>query len=170
MKTKSHLFLAAITLLLIVFSCENETEKEKPGLISGRITNHTGCKALKSDGSTHLMDSLSCAEYSFNAATNKLLLTHINAGFNCCPGTLSANITFSNDTIIIRESESDQLCNCNCLFDLDIEINGIEPKPYQIKFIEPYCGNQQPLSFRVDLANKAEGVYCVTRLNYPWGK
>ncbi|MDY0101891.1 MAG: hypothetical protein RBS07_03075 [Lentimicrobium sp.] len=169
MKTTNRLFFAAILLMFIAFSCENENEKEKPGFISGRITDHTGCKVLKSDESINLMDSYSCAEYSFNGITKKLSIKHINAGFNCCPGTLSANITLTNDTIIIQEFESEQSCNCNCLFDLDIEIDGIEPKPYQIIFIEPYCANQHPLIFKVDFANQAEGECCVTRNNYPWG-
>lgn len=169
MKRTKHLFLAAIMIILIAFSCENETDKEKPGFISGKITYHTGCKVLKSNDAVNLMDSLSCAEYSFNGITKKLFIKHINAGFNCCPGTLSANITLSNDTIIIQEFESDQSCNCSCLFDLDIEIDGIDAKPYQIKFIESYCGDQEQLIFGVDLENQAEGEYCVKRNNYPWG-
>ncbi len=169
MKTKSLLFLVAILLMFFAIGCENETVKDEPGFISGMITDHTGCKVLKSDNAVHLLDSLSCAEYSYDGTTNKLLIKHINAGFNCCPGTLSAKITLSNDTIIIQEFESEQSCDCRCLFDLNIEIDGIDAKPYQIKFIEPYCGEQEQLTFGVDFANQDEGSYCVPRTNYPWG-
>ena len=116
-----------------------------------------------------MTDNVFCVEYSYDGNIDKLLIKHINARFNCCPGTLSVDNTYSNDTIIIQEFESAQLCNCNCLFDLDIEIVGIEPMPYQIIFIEPYCGNQEHLIFKVDFSILEDGTYCVSRNQYPWG-
>jgi len=108
-------------------------------------------------------------DYSFNANTNTLTITHINAGFNCCPDSLYCKISKNIDTIIIQEFEKIPQCNCNCLYDLDIEINGVESKKYQIKFVEPYVGEQGKLEFEIDLKNNEIGSYCVTRKQYPWG-
>ena len=171
MKSYFYAFLAAIALLLVAFGCENDTddtEKEKPLVVSGKLVNHTGCKVLPNDPSSYSFDSLSCAEYSYDGATHKLLIKHVNAGFNCAPGDLSVTVNVSNDTLIIQEFESSYFANCNCLFDLNIEIEGIDAKPYQIKFIELYCGNQEQLIFGVDFSSQTEGTYCVTRVEYPW--
>jgi hypothetical protein len=45
----------------------------------------------------------------------------------------------------------------------------VEAKKYQIKFIEPYCSDQEKIEFGVDLAVQTEGVFCVARNRYPWG-
>ncbi|MFA5420089.1 MAG: hypothetical protein WC341_16675, partial [Bacteroidales bacterium] len=60
------------------------------------------------------------------------------------------------------------LCKCNCLYDLDIEINGIDAKIYQVEFIEPYSDEQEKIIFELDLTMEKEGSYCVTRKQYPW--
>jgi hypothetical protein len=102
--------------------------------------------------------------------TSKILIfKHINAGFNCCPEGFYCNVSLKNDTIVIEEFENSSLCDCNCLFDLDIEVKGVETKTYQIKFIEPYCGDQAKLEFPVNLAVLKDGIFCVTRTRYPWG-
>jgi hypothetical protein len=108
-------------------------------------------------------------EYNYNETSNKLIFNHINAGFNCCPQGFYCNVSLKNDTIIVEEFENSSLCDCNCLYDLEIELKGVEAKKYQIKFIEPYCGNQAKLEFPVDLASLEQGSYCATRTNYPWG-
>ena len=169
MKTNFYSFIVSISLLLIVFGCKNETETDGPLVVSGKLLSHTECKVTTSDYSTLLMDSITCAEFSYNSITQQLLITHMNAGFNCAPGDLSIRVNISNDTIIIEEFESSNFANCNCLFDLDIEIKGIEAKSYQIKFIEPYRGNQEPLIFGVDFSTQTAGIVCVPRLEYPWG-
>jgi hypothetical protein len=56
------------------------------------------------------------------------------------------------------------------LFDLDIEVNGIESKEYFVKIIEPYSGEQDKLYFGIDLGANINGSYCVTRNSYPWGQ
>ena len=72
-------------------------------------------------------------------------------------------------TIIIEEREyvTDK-CRCNCLYDLDILIAGVESKKYSIKFIEPYYSGEQKLIFDIDLRNKTEGSFYVIRNEYPW--
>lgn len=161
------------TLLSLVFTvflfsaCEKVNEEKK---INGTVISQSDCKAFKTGNNASVVaDTLSCVSYRFNSTENKLLLTHQNTGFNCCPGEISCKISFDNDTILIAEFEETNACDCNCLFDIDIDISGIEDKVYFLKFIEPYCGEQEKLEFEIDLSNKPDGTYCAYRNSYPWG-
>ena len=169
---KTIIFVLTATIFTLFFNgCEKEKEEEPEQMtISGNVINHTDCKSFKSVSNIdEVADTLSCIDYTFYQTENKLFLKHINTGFNCCPGELTCEISFSSDTIIIREFEEAAYCDCNCLFDLEIEINGIESKKYYLKFIEPYCGDQEKLFFEIDLSNNSQGTYCVFRDQYPWG-
>ena len=161
------IILTALLSGLLLFSCEEE--KEKQLVLAGTLINNTNCKDnfKSAPGNKITADSLSCIDYSYNKI--KLTIKHINAGFNCCPEKLYCNISLVSDTIIIQEFEKSALCDCNCLYDLDIEISGVETKKYILKLIEPYCGNQEKLIFEIDLTRETEGLYCVTRKQYPWG-
>ncbi|HJX72134.1 MAG TPA: hypothetical protein VJ346_09285 [Bacteroidales bacterium] len=167
---KLKIVIAFIVVAVIIFfdGCENEGQT---GLVfSGKVISHTDCKNTKStfmDSDTP--DTLSCVNYSFDAPDNKLIIKHINTGFNCCPGSLFCEVTLRNDIIIIEEFEEMPQCNCNCLFDLDIEITGVKAKKYRVQFIEPYAGNQKVIEFEMDLTGDDSGSVCVTRKNYPWG-
>jgi hypothetical protein len=97
------------------------------------------------------------------------MLKHINAGFNCCPDSLSCDVALHGDTIIISEFEKSSLCHCNCLFDVDIEVNNIQKQNYQIRLIEPYAGKQAGIIFGMNLLTEQEGSFCVSRTQYPWG-
>ncbi len=169
MKTRNIFSLTLFALFFIAFGCNDKTENDKPSAFSGKLASHTGCKLMISDSTINRTDSLSCAEYTFNNATNKLLIKHINAGFNCCPDSIYSNVSISNDTIIIQEFESGPQCYCLCLYDLNFEIDGISANKYQVKFIEPLRGNQQELIFEVDFTNQSTGSYCVVRHHNPWG-
>jgi len=147
------------------YSCD----KEQENTLTGNLINHTGCKVFKSYIIPNTPDTLSCINYSFDPSNNKLTLNHINAGFNCCPGSLYCDIKMINDTIIIQEFEKEALCDCDCLYDLEIELTGVFPKIYYLKFIEPYIGDQEKLFFQLDLEHNNQGSYCVTRKRYPWG-
>jgi len=163
---KSSLLFICISVLL--FSCDKENASNSP--ISGGITNQSECKNNKSfTGNLDIADSLSCISYTYDASVQKLVLTHYNAGFNCCPGNIYCEIESYNDSIVVTEYETRQDCNCLCLFDLEIELNGVQAKNYKIIFKEPYVDNQQELIFNIDLAFFNQGDYCVVRKEYPWG-
>jgi len=150
---------------LLIFSCKKEDQ-----IVTGKITADSGCKSSKSDSyANSTPDSLSCINYSYQKSGAKLLVKHINAGFNCCPGQLYCVVNMSGDTIIIKEYEKSSMCDCNCLYDLEIEITGISSKQYQVKFIEPYSGKQEKIIFEIDLSDINEGSFCVIRTQYPWG-
>ncbi|MBN2482267.1 MAG: hypothetical protein JXB19_11025 [Bacteroidales bacterium] len=170
MKAANYSILLFFFIGFLLSGCEKEISPRSVDL-TGQVVSHTTCKyGLKSISGTEIFpDSLTCVHYSFDSAIKKLAIKHINGGFNCCPESLYCDVSLRNDTIIIQEFEAAALCNCNCLFDLDIELFGVNSKKYQIRFIEPYAGNQLEINFEVDLTNEHEGSFCVTRKQYPWG-
>ena len=159
-------FLMTLTVTgSLISGCEKDFQT-----LTARVVNTPKCKSSKSAALLQdKPDTLSCVNYLYDKSTKKLSLHHINAGFNCCPGKLFCDVTISGDTLIIKEIESTVGCHCNCLYDMEIEVTGVEPKVYQVKFIEPYAGGQEQIIFRTDLVNQTEGSYCVDRIRYPWG-
>lgn len=158
-------------MALVILGCENTNEPgngENPD-VTGRVTDNTDCKQFESAyGDLAVGDTVSCIEYTYNASEQKLILKHINTGFNCCPESLYCSVSTVGDTIIIEEFELSSLCDCNCLFDMDIEITGIRPQSYYLKVIEPYALDEEKLYFEINLVEDREGSYCVPREHYPW--
>jgi hypothetical protein len=155
--------LPGICLLAGVFflSCD----KENP-------VSHSDCKNsnLKSIGqSCDYGPDSSCVSYIYNDQDKKLKLTHINAGFNCCPGEIYCHIEIKNDTVFLTESEEKADCDCDCLYDIDIHISEIVKQKYYISIIEPYRNNQEKILFEIDLTQNETGLFCVERTLYPWG-
>ena len=174
MKNIVYLMTIAGAIALIIYSCEStkedKTDDSTSLTLTGRLTDNSSCKGFKeADSGTETPDTISCISYEFNEAENTLTLHHINAGFNCCPDSLYCEISINADTITIEEFEKESLCHCNCLYDLDIEIEGVDTKKYYLKFIEPYAGEQEKLFFNLNTEEENEGMYCVTRKLYPWG-
>lgn len=165
MKKVSSIFLSALIIGYSLLQCENDELT-----ITSKITNDPKCKSSKSAQiAEDITDTLSCIGYSYKALEKKLYLKHANAGFNCCPGKLSCFAEMKGDTIIIRESEESGLCNCDCLYDLEIEITGLAAGQYIIKVIEPYSGTQQKIIFPVSFTEDTQSAFCVKRKLYPWG-
>jgi hypothetical protein len=171
MKRIFYSILVMMMISMLLFSCDHEKDGNDPLIFSGKLISHSACKSSKSDSIFMIApDSISCVKFSYDSTSKKLSIQHINAGFNCCPDSLYCHVTINNDTIFIQEFESQFLCDCDCLYDLNIEVEGVEAKPYQLKFIEPYCGDQEQILFGADFSTAAEGSYCVTRTQYPWMK
>ncbi|MBN2275517.1 MAG: hypothetical protein JXR41_10440 [Bacteroidales bacterium] len=169
MKTIIKLILPCFAVLLGIYTCEKEGTLT--GSPSGKLNSSTGCNIFKSTAEAeHMADTLCCMEYSYNAENDKLQLKHINAGFNCCPEEIKGEVSFVNDTVIIKESERDGLCDCLCLYDLNYTLTGIRKKTYTICFIEPYAGDQEKLNVSIDLTKNSGGLTCVVRKKYPWGQ
>jgi hypothetical protein len=168
MKSIYFYILSLVFVAAFLSACEHDKDSQQS--VSGKLISNSNCKSTYSDAdSIYMLADVSCAEYSYNNTTKTLSIKHVNAGFNCCPGEIQCNITTMNDTILIRESETAMLCDCSCLYDLNIEVYGIDSKKYVIRFIEPYIGNQEQLIFEVNLDSQNTGSYCVPRSNYPWG-
>jgi len=172
MKTNQFGILIVLALGLLVVCCDEENNKNNPpSSLAGELTGHSSCKNKRKSASldSATSDSLSCIDYSFDEVSKKLSLRHMNAGFNCCPESLYCEIDLHQDTIIIQEFEEDGLCDCNCLYDLDFEITGVDADQYLVRFIEPYAGDQEEIIFGIDLEKDREGSFCVIRKQYPWG-
>jgi hypothetical protein len=169
MKSNVKSLMILILPILCVFSCEQDPS-HKTTTFKGKITHMSDCKSNKSaeDIIMPTPDSVTCINYAYDESKNELTVVHINTAFNCCPDTVAADFTMSNDTLTIEEKESASLCNCDCLYDLSILIQGVEKKAYYLKVIEPYSGDQQKLEFEVDLVNNPNGSFCLTRHQYPW--
>jgi len=170
MKSLACTALILTALILSVTGCKNSDENPDPNAISGKITNQSECKNFKSAELRFTEpDTFSCALFSYDEAAHKLILNHVNSGFNCCPEEISCEVSLKNDTILIIETEKMQGCNCNCLFDLEIEVNNVVKDLYQVKFVEPYALEMTPLIFQINLNENSQGEYCVVRKGYPWG-
>ncbi|MDP3644828.1 MAG: hypothetical protein Q8S54_16795 [Bacteroidota bacterium] len=163
--------LSILFLLGLFFSCTSESENQTEMELTIRINGNPQCNGLKSAGAMlQTPPSQSCIEFAFDQYNRKLILKHLNAGFNCCPESLWCTVIYRNDTIIIQEFEKHLGCKCNCLYDLDIEIEGVEPGKYNLRIIEPYLGSQQALVNLLDLRSQKQGSFCASRSIYPWSK
>lgn len=166
MKTKLSYLVLALMAGILLYQCEKENQTETS--LEGVLVKHSACKSSVKSAET-TADTLSCLQYHYDVENHKLTVKHINAGFNCCPGELYCSFSMISDTIVIKELEKSPLCNCNCLFDLDMEITGVDARKYQVKVVEPYAEELEKLVFEVNLAQESEGSFCVTRKTYPWG-
>jgi hypothetical protein len=163
MKLTITSLFALIAIELLFYACE------KNNLSSNGLISHSECKGKSKSTAIETPDSISSIEYSFDSPNGKLSIKHINAAFNCCFDSLFCDIIVNKDTIIIQECETiKQACYCDCLYDLNIEVNDIVPQKYFIKITEPLCGDQPRLNFEIDLQKDKKGSYSVIRKKYPW--
>ncbi len=173
MKTFIQFLLVALAGVILSAGC-NKDQKENENIeqltLAVNLDSASGCKNFQTDLKTaDTSKFLSCIDYKFDIKNNVLFIKHINAGFNCCPVNLHCKISTVNDTLFIEEVEPDGGCYCLCLFDLFIQVSGIGQNKYIVKFIEPYCKNQEKLIFEMDLTKFNSGKHCVQRNKYPWG-
>jgi hypothetical protein len=169
-RDRRSLLIGALTGALIGLAavCTSPTG---PGP-SGRLVGRTDCKAFggASAGAAAVpTSSQECVEYDYDGRS-LLRLKHVNAGFNCCPGTISADLDIFGGTVRITETESSSLCDCSCLYDLSYKITALPPGTYRLEVIGPYQPDSDPpLAFDIDLGRAASGSFCVGRTRYPWG-
>ena len=164
-------FLYFLFWSVLIISCSSENENPEKMELTIRLLGNPQCIYLKSSPELQeTPESQSCIEYAFDKDAHKLILKHIHAGFNCCPEGLWCTVHFRNDTIIIKEFENQMGCKCNCLYDLNMEVEGVVYGKYQLQIIEPYISNQQKLIGLLDLRSQKQGSFCVSRSIYPWGK
>jgi hypothetical protein len=165
------LFLFLALLILLPSSNCNDKDPAGPGdeNPTGRLVSITACKQLQNDGTKISQASnQDCIEYQYDG-TGMLKMTHVNAGFNCCP-QIDTEIRIEDNVITIIEKEIQGMCHCLCLMDLQYEIVSLPPGEYSIRVVEPYVQEgDEKLEFTVDLTETPHGSYCVERKNYPWG-
>jgi len=159
--------------LVTISGCKKSAEAQL--IPAGALLETTDCKEFLANTSGQLDEFApgqedDCIEYQYNGA-NTLILRHINAGFNCCPGEITAEIDFNNSLITITEREEKQDCRCLCLFDLDYEVINLAPGVYTLRIIEPYVeGGDQVLEVTLELLSATSDSHCLQRNYYPWGQ
>jgi len=161
-------------IISFIISCESNTQSRSEKILFGSVTEYSGCKNLnKTTGLSKnleiLPDTMAAVEYFYDGKS-RLILTHINAGFNCCPGELYAEVSEDENDIIIEEFESEATCKCNCLYDLKILITNIKPGNYSFTVIEPYrYEDNEIITFVLGLNEEDRGLIKFKRRGYPWG-
>lgn len=162
------LITAVFSLSLFVTGCD-DAEQAPPAAQpqpTGSLVRVEGCKSTL----TGTTAGTACLRYTYDPATKKLSLTHVNAGFNCCPEQIHAAVTVTDGTIRIVESETGPNCRCNCLYDLDIVVESIRPQAYTVMVDEPLLDAREvKMEFPIDLSSETMGEHCVPRNMYPWG-
>jgi len=167
MKALFLFLLAGVIGFSIIIGCERDNssiKEEKKIEFSGRLDSVSACKNHKSTSSiVDTADSIICIYYIFHPETHKLNIKHENVFFNCCPDSMCVQVSKANDTILIHESDNGGYCGCICLYDLEIEINGIEAKKYLFVIeVGPYLPGQNT-SFELDFSKTTSGIYCYKR-------
>ena len=169
----AHFAITVIALGLL--SCNNKAANPPGGDTSpnGDVTSHTSCKGGSLASATiAIPNNQDCIEYSYDGQS-VLLLKHVNAGFNCCPDSLTADFQIASGEIIIDEAEflTNHGCSCLCLFDLEFQISNLPPGLYHIRVNEKYLqSGANLLAFTLNLKAGISGDFCVTRDFYPWGE
>lgn len=153
-------------LFLLIAGCEREKTSD-PGIgpISSSKCKSHGVKA----GMDHASDQ-DCIQYNWLTG-DTLVITHVNAAFNCCPEGIVADIKVAGDTLTIIEKENSSLCDCNCLYDLNFSLSGIGKETWWIRVREPYVQQtpSEQILFKIELRKNQSGEFCLTRNGYPWG-
>ena len=160
--------IAALSLPMSSGCDKDELAEPHPGVPA--LIGHSDCKnsIRASSSSGGAAENPGCIEYTLRE-DGVLLLKHVNAAFNCCPGEITADISNKSDTITNVEHEAQAGCRCQCLYDLDYRFEDIAHGIYTILVVEPYVTNaDEPLRSTIDLSASPSGSFCVERDSYPW--
>lgn len=160
------------SLTVIVFiavtwlSCERQNANL--GDLSVTVSSDMVCKGNTPLKSNDPVPENSCINYSYDG-DSLLTLTHLNAGFNCCPERFAVDIEVKDDSLIIREDNVKLGCKCNCLYNLEILVHNLPADTYHVRFVEPYANHTMPqLMFDLNLKKNRVGQFCVTRPENWW--
>jgi len=170
-RNTKRLAIVIMIALFIFGSCKEHVVAPKTQA-TGILTDYEGCKTFATttglEGSLH-SNATECIEYEYDGNA-VLILKHINAGFNCCPGKIDATISVTENMIVVEDREEEQGCFCQCLYDLRYEILELAPGEYTIAVRGPYIEDtDERLIFNVQLFGAGSGTFCVNRTHYPWG-
>ena len=169
---KSLLTSGCVLVAMLAASCSSSTDPGKADQAAGTVTHFSECKrpSLAASADSVGRDQ-SCLQYTYDG-DSVLTLKHVNAGFNCCPDSLTATFGFMGSAITITEAGwVGHPCDCLCLFDMDFRITGVPPGRYTIRMTEvDLSEGAEVLQMTVNLTSAGSGQHCVTRNQYPWGQ
>jgi len=119
--------LLTLSILLIFFfaSCQKEgSDNSSP--LSGKLQQ----LSEKDSSSNSLVDSINYSTiitYSYNAISQRLIISHQNACFSCTCDSIHCYVTSSGNSIIVEEREFNGNLLVPCLYDLEVEVDGVSP-------------------------------------------
>ncbi|MBN2381340.1 hypothetical protein JXQ70_00520 [bacterium] len=162
-------YMQVLIVLAFLMACNQSDTSESASELFVQL-NHGDCKEFGADdqaASAGPSNHQDCLEIQANG--NVLQLRHLNAGFNCCPAQINAEVTLEGPILTISESESEQGCHCLCLYDLDYTIQGLGPGIYTVRVVEPYLEpGDSVLECQFDMDGSSSTSCCVDRHHYPW--
>ncbi|MFC2155984.1 hypothetical protein ACFLRB_05805 [Acidobacteriota bacterium] len=160
MKLKGLMFFLLGLGVIFSLSVCKKAGNIYPDNAEGVLASNTGCKnngAKQSSSAGQAAQPVQeCIEYQYNGE-NTLLVNHINAVFNCCPGSITADTQFSEGVIAIVEREAEHGCKCTCHYDLDYHFYNIPPAVYTIRIT---CEGGDIREYTVNLASTLSGSKC----------
>ena len=169
MKRFFYFIPAVLVAAAVFFACDNFKSNNKE--VTSIVLNQPHCKnhhSTKAGDENKITNGMSVIKYSYDVKRGILTIKHINAGFNCCPGSLSISPDVSKSSIVITEKESAQGCKCLCLYDFEYAITGVSLWKYKVEIKEPYLGSQDSHIFEIDLNASTTGQHIAARTEYPW--
>jgi hypothetical protein len=158
--------LALVVPALLASGCSEENPAGADDAY-GVLLESVGCKTAEGNMDAQLASGEECLEWALHAGV--LSMKHVDAAFNCCPESLSAEVLIDGSLITVIEDEDfdgGSPCDCICLFDLHIAVYDLAPGVYTISLSGPY--SPEPLDTTIDLAAQPTGRYCEDRESYPW--
>ena len=134
MNTKAFLWSMLLLLSTVLVACNDDDNSNTKSFKVTNITN-SGCKAnaAKSDDANvnsqnNTIESIVCEA----AGENAMRVTHNNAVLNCEPGTINIDAKREGNIITVTESETTNLANCVCYYDLGCKIEPIEDGEFTV--------------------------------------
>ncbi len=159
------MLVGVVLIAGLICSCERNNTN---GELSISVTSDLVCKGSALLKTNDPPPEVSCINYSYDG-DSILSLQHLNAGFNCSPESVLADIEIKGDSLIIREDDSKHGAKCNCLYDIQITVRNLPAGQYHVRIVEPYVNYSWPrLMFDLDLKKTRTGEVCVTRPEGWW--
>jgi len=161
--------IPAIIALVFLGGCETtDNEPDLPDPYLDSYADVEECLSFSLLKDSQPGPNQSCVSFSYDG-DSLLSIIHYNSAFNCCPEKVLTTFELRNDTILITEDDSLQLCRCNCLFNVDMKIHNLPPSEYVMIIREPYVDQEdQIFVIDLDLENMRAGQVCKYRDFYPW--
>lgn len=124
--------------------------KQEASEISVKELSHNGCKP---NGAKFGEPE----RFEYRTVNGHFLsMKHINAVFNCEPGSIIVSATVSYDTIKITENETDHYANCICNYDLNFKVGPLDYRQYQVAV---YKSTLLHATFPVNFHPNTDGAY-----------
>jgi len=75
-------------------------------------------------------------EFEFTVDGTVLRIVHGNATYNCCPDDIVVALSVDGTTLSLTEEEdlTSGGCFCTCCYDVEAEVDDLEPGGYSIEF------------------------------------